>query len=161
MQNISKKAQAQNLETIIVILIVTIIIAIGTAIFYNLQSSSLDNLKQLYRQNQAINLLSTLPLAPELQYTELGYDKSSIDAVKLLTPLKLKGNLKIEVQQLYPEKPKATCSKSNYSECSTYIIYESHPNSLKNQEIISSPVLLYHPIEKQYSFAILTITTYY
>ena len=158
----NKKAQAQNIETIITIFIVTVIIALAIAIFYNFQSKSLESLRITYTQNQAYNLLSTLPLAPELQYTEMGYDKSSIDSTKLLNAnLKLTSNMKIEVIQLYPEKPAAICTTSNYPACSTYIIYNNPPAKLKNQEQVSVPVSLYYPLTKERAFANLAITIYY
>ena len=154
--------QIQNMETILVIFIVTVIIAIAIGLFYNLQLKSLDSLKYNYQQNRAYNLLSTLPLSAELQYTELNYDKSSIDALKLLTSSpELKSSMKIEIQQIYPEPPKKVCTTSNYPDCSTYIIYNKPPITITSQESISTPVSLYHPLQGKKAFANLIITVYY
>ena len=158
----NKKAQTQNLETIIVIFIITVIIAISITIFYNLNEKSLDNLEIRYQQNKAYNLLSTLPLQPELQYTELGYDKQAIDRTKILnSKTNLKGFMTVKVIQLYPKTQEAICTSSNSQDCNTYIIYDRKPSKITNQEIVSTPVQLFNPLTKERAFANLEVTIYY
>ena len=160
--NLNKRAQAQNLETIIVIFVITIIIAISITIFYNLNSKSLDSLKYRLQQNQAYNLLATLPLTPELQYTELSYDRSSIDSSKLISSqLNINSNVKVEIIQLYPKKPDILCNRETYPECSQYILFDNPLSSITNKEIVSIPVQIYHPLSKEKGFANLVITSYY
>lgn len=156
-----KQGQVQNLETVLVIAMITIIIGIALVVFYNFNSASLQNQKQQYQQLAALNLLQTLPHHPQLQYTELGYDKAAIDAAKLLAAnLSLSGRMKVTIQQVYPEAQDVTCSRETYPDCTTYIIYNAQPSTIRNQEVISLPVNLYHPKAGQQALAVLTITSY-
>jgi len=155
------RGQAQNLETILVIIIITMILGIALIVFTNFNTASLETQRQQFQQQQSLSLLHSLPQHPQLQYTELGYDKAAVDATKLLsTNLTISGRKKIAITQLYPEKPEALCSLSSYPECNTYILYSNLPPTIRNQEIISLPLNLYHPKTKQQGFALLTITTY-
>lgn len=156
-----KRGQAQNLETILVIVIITIIIGIALTVFYNFNTASLEKQRQQYQQLQSLSLLTSLPQHPQLQYTEIGYDKAAVDATKLLSlNLTFQGRKKIALTQIYPEKPEIICSRETYPECNIYIIYSSQPATRSNQEIISLPINLYHPKTKEQSLALLTITTY-
>ena len=156
------KAQTQNLETIIVIFIITIILAIAIVVFYNFNTKSLDRLEQRYQQNLAYNLLATLPLQPELQYTEIGFDKNAIDKTKLLTSNpKLKGFMTIHLVQIYPDQPEKICTQENQEGCNTYILYDNQPTQILNQEKVSVPVSLYDSKTKEKAFAILEVTNYY
>lgn len=152
-----KKAQLQMQETILVIFIITIIIALGLFAFYKYNLNSIEKFKLEYEQLRAYTLLSTLPNHPQLQNSYLGNPENSIDTSKLLSlNLNSLGNKEIIIKQVYPKIEDKLCSLNNYPNCSSYLIYKKE-SSEKNINIISTPVSLYFPLTKEYRTGLLEI----
>jgi len=79
-----KKGEIQMQETILVIFIITVIIALGLFVFYRYNLSSLENERLNYEQEKVYALLSNLQNNPQLQYSYLGNNENAVDTLKLL-----------------------------------------------------------------------------
>lgn len=157
-----KKAEIQMQETILVIFIITIIIALGLFVFQRYNLNSLEQTKLEYEQIKTYNLLSILQNNPQLQYTNLGNPENSLDTLKLLN-LKLEnlGEKEIIVKQIYPNAQNITCTTKTYPDCNSYLIYSKKTSKTKNVNIITLPVSLYFPLTNEYKAALLEIKWYY
>ncbi|MEK6834983.1 MAG: hypothetical protein AABX61_01835 [Nanoarchaeota archaeon] len=157
-----KKAEVQMQETIMVIFIVTIIIALGLFVFYRYNANAIDQIKLEYEQIKAYSLLATLPNNPQLQYTSQGNPENALDTLKLLNVnLDYIGFKEITIKQIYPETENKTCSTLNYPNCNLYKIYSKLPTKVNNVNIITTPVSLYFPLTKESKAAVLEIKWYY
>ncbi|MEK6835862.1 MAG: hypothetical protein AABX55_02460, partial [Nanoarchaeota archaeon] len=152
-----KKSQVQIQESILVILIITIIIGLALFVFYRFNLASLEKTKLEYEQNQVFTLLATLPNSPELSYTEFSNPQNSLDTLKLLNAkLTNQGFKEIIIKQIYPETSNVICSKENYPDCNSYVIYNNKGNK-KNSQILSIPVSLYFPRTQEFKSGLLEI----
>ncbi|MBI2107076.1 hypothetical protein HYT57_03760 [Candidatus Woesearchaeota archaeon] len=147
-------------ESLIVILIFTIIFGIALFGIYRYNLSSIQDIQIELEESKSLALLSQLPVSPYLQYSELSDEKEMIDTLKLLN-LKLDnlGFRTIEIKQVYPNVGNLECNEENYPNCSTYIIYNVVKNS-QDKKITSIPVSLYFPLTKESKIGNLVITTY-
>lgn len=156
-----KKAELQMQETILVIFIITIIIALSLFVFYRYTLNSVDQTKLEYEQLKVYTLLSTLPNHPQLQHSYLGNPENALDTLKLLNAnLDNLGEKEITIKQIYPEAKNITCTTKTYPDCNSYLIY-SKKFSSKNTVIISTPASLYFPLTNEYKAAVLEIKWYY
>ncbi|AJF62623.1 MAG: hypothetical protein QT11_C0001G0480 [archaeon GW2011_AR20] len=156
-----KKAEIQMQETILVIFIVTVIIALGLFVFFKYNQNVLEQTKLEYEQIKVYSLLATLPNHPILQYSSFGNSENALDTSKLLN-VKLNdlGEKEIIVKQIYPLTQDAQCTPSNYPACNSYLIYSKRISN-KNVNIISTPVSLYFPLTKEFKPGLLEIKWYY
>jgi hypothetical protein len=157
-----KKAEIQMHETILVILIITIIIGLGLFVFYRYYLNSLEQTKLEYEQLKIYDLLATFPNHPLLQYTYHGNPENSFDTLKLLNlNLDNLGEKEITIKQIYPKKQEIKCTTLNYPNCNSYLVYSKKLSKSKNINIISTPVSLYFPLTKEYYPGLLEIKWYY
>lgn len=157
---VDKKGDLQINESIIVIIVFSVILIIAIGIFYRYNIQSVNELENEFQESNVINLLNNLPNSPEMSYSMLGDDDNSIDTSKLLK-LKLSklGFMEIKIKEIYPLRNKEICSNSNYPNCDEFIVY-SFKGSNKNSQIFSAPVSLYYPSLKEYRAGILEIKWY-
>ncbi|MBI4159036.1 hypothetical protein HY500_02130 [Candidatus Woesearchaeota archaeon] len=146
-------------ESMIVILIFTVIFGIALFGIYRYNISSVNDIQKNLEESNSLSLLSGLPNSPYLQYSELDDEKEMVDTLKILN-LELY-NLSfrtIEIRQVYPKTTNVACNKENYPDCDTYIIYSKKTS--QDKRIISIPVSLYFPLTKETKIGNLVITTY-
>ncbi len=156
-----KKAEMQMQESVLVIFIVTIVIGMALFVFYELQLKSIENSKLELQKNRDLTLLSTLQNFPELSYSYLGKEENALDTLKLLTTkLENKGYKQITIKQIYPEVQDKICTKLNYPNCNSYVIYNKTLKKIKNTEILSLPVSLYYPHSNKYNSGLIEIRSF-
>ena len=157
-----KKAELQMQETILVIFIVTIIIALGLFVFHKYNLNSIEKSKLEYEQLKVYSLLETFQNHPELQYSYLGNSENAFDTLKLLNAdLGNLGEKEITIKQIYPKLKNIKCTSSNYPNCNEYLIYSKKSSSSKNVDIVSTPVSIYFPLTNDYKAGLLEIKWYY
>ena len=147
-------------ESLIVILIFTIIFGIALFGVYRYNISSIQDIQTELEESKSLSLLSQLPASPYLQYSELGDEKEMVDTTKALD-LKLDnlGFRTIEIKQVYPKINDLDCSKETYPDCNTYTIY-NRVKASQDKKIISIPVSLYFPLTRETKIGNLVVTTY-
>ena len=156
-----KKGEIQMQETILVIFIITVIIALGLFVFYRYNLSSLENERLNYEQEKVYALLSNLQNNPQLQYSYLGNNENAVDTLKLLNiNLEDLGEKEIAIKQIYPKTEDKLCTSKNYPDCSSYVIYKKI-SSKKSVNIITTPVSLYFPLTNEYKAGLIEIKWYY
>ena len=156
----NKRGDIQINETIIVLIVFSIILFITIGIFYRYNIQSAKDLEIEFRENRILNLLSTLPNSPELVYTKLGNEDNSVDTSKLIN-LKLdkSGFMEIRINEVYPGNNNGLCDNSNYPNCNEFLIYSNKGNK-KNYNILATPVSLYYPLLKEYRAGTMEIKWY-
>lgn len=165
-----RRAQIEIGETIVVIFILMILIVFGLVIYYQFQSSSLQQTKQRFGGLKTVELAQVISNMPELQCSNLKVaEVSCIDEVKarqfssyLATPgnkaffyyRETLGTSKIEIQRIYP------VGLLSLPEDNLIVTYDNS-RGFKNAEPTFIPINLYNPLQKTYSFALLKATRYY
>lgn len=149
-----KKAQIQMMETVIVLFIFFIILALSLIFLFKFNNDSTQKLVQEYAQNDLYNLLLEVPNLPTLKCSFLSSEEECMDTIKMLTPLKDYGKIKIEVQKIGTNAT-LKCNTRTYPKCDVFILYNGNPIT-HNQ--ISTPVSIYYPLTKEYYMGILRIT---
>ena len=77
-----KRGQLQLQESMFVVFIFFIILAIGLIVFYQFESRNIDKIQESYEEDKYYYLLSYLPSMPELQYSRFGFYEECIDLKK-------------------------------------------------------------------------------
>src|SRR3989344_2778583 len=147
-------------ESVIVILIFTIIFGIALFGVYRYNMNSIQDIQNNLEESKSLSLLSQLPASPYLQYSELSDEKEMIDTLKLLN-LKMDnlGFRTVEIKQVYPKVDNLDCSKETYPKCNTYTIY-NRAKASQDKKIVSMPVSLYFPLTQETKIGNLVVTTY-
>ena len=168
--NYFRRAQIEIGETIVVIFILMILIVFGLVIYYQFQSTNMQQTKQRFGGLKTVELAQVISNMPELQCSNLKVaEVSCIDEVKakqfahyLATPgnkaffyyREILGTSKIEIQRIYPVDTLSS------PEANLIVAYDNS-RGFKNAEPTFIPVNLYNPIQKTYRFALLKATRYY
>lgn len=147
-------------ESVIVILIFTVMFGIALFGVYRYNVNSIQDIQNDLEESKSLSLLSQLPMSPYLQYSELSDEKEKIDTLKLLDiELENLGFRTIEVKQTYPKINDLECSKETYPNCGTYVIY-SKVKASQDKKIISIPISLYFPLTRETKIGNLVIIAY-
>jgi len=147
-------------ESVIVILIFTIIFGIALLGIYKYNTNSIQDIQNDLEESKSGSLLSQLPMSPYLHYSELSDEKEMVDTIKLLNlELEDLGFRTIEVKQVYPRVNSLECNKETYPNCDTYSLYNKVKAS-QDKKIISIPVSLYFPLTQETKIGNLVVTTY-
>ena len=155
-----KKGDVQINETIIVLIIFSVILIIAIGFFYRYNVQSVKDLEIEFQENKVLNLLSILPNSPELVYSNLGNEDNSIDTSKLINiKLEKLGLMEIRIKEVYPGNNPAICDKRNYPNCNEFLVY-NNKGVKKNVNILTTPVSLYYPLLKEYRTGIMEIKWY-
>ena len=156
-----KKAMLQLQESILVTLVIVIIIGLGLFVFYKFTINSLDKSKYELEQNRVFTLISTIQNNPLVSYSNLGDEQNALDTSKLINAnLTNLGFKEITVKQVYPLN-NVSCNKNNYPDCGSYVVYNKKLKTLKNVEIISTPISIYFPLTNEYKAGLIEIKWYY
>lgn len=158
----NKKAQIQIGETVAVLFVFFILIAIGFIFYAKVIKSNIESEKEELSQLQSVSIAQKIMFMPELQCSQdiVTEISNCIDKLKLesaddiiksneLYYFDLLGYSDITISQIYP-------SDSEYSNIN---IYSRKIEDFTNKFVTNVPVSLYKPIDKTYSFGILTIET--
>ncbi|MAG47697.1 hypothetical protein CL617_03755 [archaeon] len=153
----NKKGIMQINETIIVLIVFSIILILSITIFYRYNIASVEDLGNEFERNRVLNLLSTLPNDPNVVYSNLGQEENSIDTSKLVN-LKLEklGFMEIRIREIYPLNSEGVCDASNYPDCNEFVLYDDNGNK-ENVNILTTPISLYYPGLKEYKSGVLEI----
>ncbi len=164
----SSKGQLQINETILVLIIFTILAIVGLIFFHNF---NMNSIKSQYVSNEKIRtftLLKTFQDLPEIKCSFQIKDVNCVDSLKLFSFKKLNkinfGNKKISMELIYPEGTEKECNPERFQEypnCNYWNLYEKKPSKFKSKEIITTPISLFYPLTNEYKIGLLKIESYY
>jgi len=156
-------------ETIGVLMVFFVILALGMVFYHQQQTRSAKNSATEARSLDAIAVAQTVSFLPEMQCTfeNIGID-GCIDILKMeafqtlldQTDEKAKqyyfgylGYSKITVTQLYPD---AIPSEAAYEK----VVYYYPRGSEKEKRTTHVPISLFDPVDQSYKFGVLTVEVY-
>lgn len=165
----STKGQLQINETILVLIIFTILAIVGLIFFHNF---NIRNIKAQYDYNEKVKtftLLTTFQDLSEIKCSSQIKDVDCVDTLKLFSFKKLNninfGNKKISIELVYPKIAEKECSSErfqwDYPNCNYWVLYEKELSKVKSKEIITTPVSLFYPLTEEYKVGLLKIESYY
>lgn len=172
-----KKSQIQMGETIVVLFIVIVIIALGLIIYFNFRSSDIESEAEEMQFGSSSMMLSILSSIPEIKCSIEAKDEECIDTTKVLVLesfmgrntqkyRQIFGGREINLKISYPESStQGVCTQEKYKQynypdnCDTYVIYKP-TKTTQNKKIISTPVSIYFPDKDIYGIGSLQIITY-
>ena len=159
-EKLGLKAQIQIGETIAVLSVFFILIAIGFLFYGKAIKSNLQLDSQEAQELESIAIAQRVMFMPELQCSEdvVTEITNCIDELKLksakgiikdhyLAYFDLFGFSEINASEIYPDETKK------------FVIYSARTDSFKNKFVTKVPVSIYNPITRINSFGILTIET--
>ncbi len=156
-----KKAQVQIFETIVVVLVFFILIAISFILYGKLIRGNLETYKEESAQSNSISIVQRIMFMPELQCSndniirENCIDKLKMESAKNIISkdqnqiyyYDLLEFSDIKVRQIYPEDK-------------NWELYSNRLTNFKNKFTTNVPISIYNPDTKLYGFGILTIETF-
>ncbi len=168
-----KHAQLEINETILVIIIFSILAIAGLAVFHrynteSIKSSILDSQRLAFYSS-----LNQIPNMPELKCSSQNIQDECIDLFKAFSLASLNqkyfsrfGYRTITLMIIYPRLPEKECTESLFSlrdfpNCNKLIIYDRKPASYKSIEKISTPVAVYNPLTNEYMLGLLLLEWQY
>ncbi len=169
----SSKAQLEINETILVIIIFSVLAIAGLVVFHRYNTESIKASILESERLSFYDLLNQVPNMPELKCSSQNIQDDCIDLYKAfgLSKLQLKyfdkfGYKTINLRFVYPTLPDKECTESlfqatDFPNCNRLKIYERIPTNYKATEKISSPVAIYNPVTQDYMLAVLELTWQY
>lgn len=158
---IGKKSQIQIGETIAVLFVFFILIAIGFVFYVSIVKSNVESEGEELSQLASIQVVQKVTSMPELQCSKdvVKEELDCIDMLKLRAAqsvisenkayyFDLFGFGEINVKEIYPNPDSLILN-----------IYSNNIQDYKDKFVTNFPVSLYDPIEKTNKFGILTIVT--
>lgn len=152
-----RKAQIQIFETIAVLFIFFILIAIGFIFYTKIFKSNLETEKEEFSQAKSIAIAQRVMFMPELQCSDDNIVKENCIDILKLQPAKqiIEDNAvyydllefsDIIITQIYPNQGE-------------WDLYSRTTKDFKNNFTTNVPISLFNPITKEYGFGVLTIHT--
>ena len=152
-----RKAQIQILETIAVLFIFFILIALGFIFYTKIFKSNLETEKEEFSQAKSVNIAQRAMFMPELQCSDDSIVKENcIDILKLQSAKQIiEDNIiyydllefsDISIIQIYPNPEE-------------WKLYSRTTGDFRNNFTANVPISLFNPITKEHGFGILTIQT--
>ena len=152
-----RKAQIQILETIAVLFIFFILIALGFIFYTKIFKSNLETEKEEFSQAKSVNIAQRAMFMPELQCSDDNIVKENcIDILKLQSAKQIiEDNIiyydllefsDISISQIYPNTEE-------------WKLYSKTTGDFRNNFTTNVPISLFNPITKEHGFGILTIQT--
>lgn len=171
---LSKKAQIQMMETIMVLVVFFIILIIAIFFYYKFRIADIEQTGEQLKIEKYSFLLSSIPQMPEIKCTELGQEKNCIDSFKILAfrdtlaqesyYKSLFQNTEITIEITYPEpKTQQECTQIQVSStdfpenCNYFTLYKAQNQDFSSSIIISTPASLYMPHLDTYKLSKLKI----
>jgi hypothetical protein len=162
----SIKAQLEMTETIIVLFIFLIILIVSIFFYYQYSISNVKKIGQETLTTSSSVLLSSISSLPDVCCNK----ENCIDTIKLLAFINnnkdypIFDKKTITIEQIYPQPTSdKKCTPLLYNNinfplnCKKFIIHKTEGN---NPQIISTPISLYYPQNKQYGIGKLIIEVY-
>ena len=153
-----KKAQIQIFETIAVVLIFLILVAVGFIFYGKFIRGNLDTIKEESAQSKSVAIVQRIMFLPELQCSEDNVIRDNcIDKLKMESAKNIMSANEIyyydllefsdiKVRQIYPEDE-------------NWELYSRKTDDFKSSFTTNVPISIYDPSTKLYGFGILTIET--
>ena len=167
-----KKGQIEYMETIFVLLILTIIIFVGVVLIYSFYNRSLKEKGEEFPDIDAVTLTSSIIAMPEFT---CGKNANCIDVLKIWAFQQTVHNKQyyhdlfkdkdVTVEIIYPTTTKKECGDVEVKQeafpqnCNYFVIYNTTAIK-KNKEIIQTPVQLYFPLLDKKALGMLNIIVY-
>ncbi|MBI2647289.1 hypothetical protein HYW99_02325 [Candidatus Woesearchaeota archaeon] len=154
----NKKSQIQISETIAVLLVFFVLIFLGLIFYVKVFRSSADIEKEEFLQIKSIGIAQRVMYLPELQCAENNVIRENcVDILKL----DIAKNLISQNELYYYDMLEFSDVKIDeiYPAQANYELYSRELPDFKNQFVTNVPISLYEPIERRYSFGVLTIKT--
>ena len=153
--DILRKGQIQIQESILVLVIFTVILLIGLILFYNFAIAGIKADILSYEDEKFRSLISVVPSMTEFKCSSLGQDQECIDLSKARAFIDIKqdygkvfGQKTIKLQLIYPNEDKE------------YLIYSKRPANVKSARKISTLVSVYDVGQDKYKIGKLTVEAY-
>lgn len=163
----STKAQLEMTEPLIVLIIFFIILIISIFFYYQYSISSIKEKGEESLTTSSSVLLSSIGSLPDISCNK----ENCIDTIKLIAFINnnkdypIFDKKTITIEQVYPiPKYDKTCTPLDYNKiefplnCKKFILHKTQ--EISNKQIISTPVSLYYPQNKQYGIGKLIIEVY-
>ena len=169
----SSKGQLEINETILVLIVISILAIAGLVFFHRYQTASISSIILDNGRLELYELLNQLPNMPELQCSTQGLQDECLDLYKMISFSKIQssyfsllGYKTITIKLIYPELPDKACSDSSFQlatfpNCNSILIYDRKPVNIKATEIVSSPVAVFNPLNNEYLLGIMEIKWHY
>ena len=155
-----KKAQIQIFETIVVVFIFFILIAVGFIFYGKFIRGNLQNIDEKSAQSNSIAIAQRVMFLPEIQCSEDNVIKDNcIDKLKLESAKDVMTANAVYYYDLF-EFSEITLTQKYPDEKPPLTVYSRLSSAnYKNKFITNVPILIYDPNTKLYGFGILTIQT--
>lgn len=151
------KAQFRSMETIVIIIVITILFIMGYAIYSNINTAQLERKNVLFEESRQARLNNVILSLDEFKCSILDIeDISCIDKFKAEAFFEIQnqtiyeeilGNSVIQVQITIPIQENIT-------------VYNNSPTNFTRENSLFTPVNVYDPATDKMSFAILKTTFY-
>lgn len=169
----SKKAQLEINETILVLIIFSILAIAGIVVFHRYNTASIQSSILESNRLAFYDLLNQLPNSPELKCSSQNIQEDCIDLFKSFSFAKLEqqyigqlGYKTIRLKIVYPRLEEKECSESlfqssDFPNCNTILLYEHKLTNAEAVEKLSTPVAVYNPLNDEYMLGLLEVEWQY
>lgn len=155
----STKGQIEMSETILVLFVISIILALLILVYYTYTIRGIETTGEELSEQEALVQLASITKYPELRCTS----ENCIDMLKAISfkqvslsnkdyYLRTFGKKRITVEQIYPEpKTQDECTTLKFNQfnypdnCKYWVIYEEIPPSYSSKQKTSIPISIYFP----------------
>ena len=150
-----KKGQVQITETLLVLVVFSVLLLIALIIFYRFNISSITTDMNRYEDTKFRSLIGTIPSMSEFRCSNLGNDQECIDLDKVI----IFKTIGVDYNKVFGYK-NITLSMIYPKEDSVYNIYSNKPRATKTIKRISTFVSVYDSSQDKYKIGKLTIEAY-
>lgn len=155
------RAQIKMFETIAVLIVFFILLFAGIAFYFTSQTSAVEKEKRQAQDQYAYQLTLRALNLPELDCSFLVIQRDNcVDAFKLTL---FSGLLEQQqtLEQYFPEFGYSTITiQPIYPQGNAFVLYNNIPNLYSQNLTNKNPILVYHPLRDDYSFAIMQVNVY-
>lgn len=155
-----KKAQIQSAETIMVLIILSIIIIFGLIIASNYESDEIEQESSEREQLSALAIASQLGNLPELRCTvrQTALERC-VDLYKAKSfSIYLQDNPSYKIERFGNTNISIRIINPSYTE-ELIVVAEANNQELPTKSLVTIPIILNNPITKLNHFALLEVTT--
>jgi len=156
-----RKAQVKMFETIAVLVVFFFLLVFGVSFYFVLQRSSYN--RQVERNSQLVSVEMTQKISdiPELDCALAGIQiENCVDSLKLGKFIEILQNSSAKAAYFDILGYSKISVRTVYPEFINYPIYDRQPDAYSAEYKNHVPMLLYNPLEKNFAFAVLEVTTY-
>jgi hypothetical protein len=154
--DILKKGQVQITETLLVLVVFTVLLLIALIVFYKFNITSITSDMNRYEDIKFRYLISTIPSMSEFRCSNLGNDQECIDLDKVFIFKNIVGT---DYNKIFGYK-NITLSMIYPMEDNVYNIYSNKPKITKTTKKISTFVSVYDSSQDKYKIGKLVIEAY-